>query len=205
MTDGATSRTSGKLTSGPSGADIHTLRLPLQQVGPYYDTFKPVVVTPRDSLCSALLQTPERPFLPPPVVLYVRAFAAARDRQAPVTLLRAHGSIVIDNLEPLPVEAQIRHVGFDKYEPGMSMELLDPPEISSGPPTEVECTFHIRLPEALHSGSNFTAPDRAMATDVVFYDHLQRPHPVREIDLGPVLDQRGVGRHVRWTRRRHVP
>jgi hypothetical protein len=149
------------------------------------DTFRPVVVTSRDHASSAILGKSERPLLPPPVTLHLRAYAACHDGSLPVTLMKAKGFVVFDECQPVAVEAQLRPVA-DAFT--IDIEAMGkPPVITSGPPAEIECKFHTRLPEELRDKGAHSIPDWARGIDMVFVDHLQREHPAGGIDFGPVL------------------
>jgi len=148
--------------------------------------FRYLVVTPQHALSSAQMGAPERPILPAPVTLHMRAYAAAHHDALPVRVLRAECSIVFEGGSSTPSgDARVRRV-TDEFSP--IEHIIDQPEVRAEETIEIECDFFTRIPESGDGPGIYLVPKWAKAVDVVLIDALQKKHPVGDVDFGPVLN-----------------
>ena len=150
-------------------------------------TFKPLAVTPKYTLSTAVLRPEKHPVLPPTVELTIRAIAACHHDAFPVEVLRATGTVVFNTCLP-----------GDKVDPSVSQlhergtpipaDYTYAPTINPGESRELAWTFLAQVPSEDGTVGRYEIPKWATARDVVLVDSHHREHPVGEVDCGPVLN-----------------
>ncbi len=150
-------------------------------------TFKPLSVTPKYALSTAVLRPEKHAVLPPTVELTVRAIATCHHDAFPVEVLRATGTVVFNTCSP-----------GDKEDPSVSQfheggtpipaDYTYAPKINPGESRELAWTFLAQVPSEDGTVGRYEIPKWATARDVVLVDSHHREHPVGEVDFGPVLN-----------------